>query len=320
MIAVVSDKYGPPEVQKIRKVEKPKPKGNEVLVKVYATTVNRTDCGLRSAQYFISRFFTGIFKPKYKVFGTEFAGKVEAVGKDVTEFKVGDRVFGFDDVTFGAHAEYKVIPSSSVITTIPHKMSYEEAAPISEGALYALNDIEAANVKKNQNVLIYGASGAIGSSALQIVKHVGAKVTAVCGTKNVKLIKSLEADKVIDYQKEDFTDTDQKFDFIFDAVGKSSYGACKKLLKPKGIYCSTELGPMWQNPFLAIWYSIMGSRRVIFPIPKASKEKVEYLKKLVESGAYKPLIDRLYPFEDIIEATRYVETGQKTGNVVIQVR
>lgn len=307
-------------MQKIRKIEKPKPKGNEVLVKVFATTVNRTDCGLRSAQYFISRFFTGLFKPKYKIFGTEFAGKVEAVGKDVTEFKVGNRVFGFDDVAFGAHAEYKVIPASSAITTIPQKISYIKAAPISEGALYALNFIEAANVKSSQNVLIYGASGAIGSSALQIVKHMGAKVTAVCGTKNVNLIKSLGADQVIDYQKEDFSDTNQKFDFIFDAVGKSTYGVCRKLLKPKGIYSSTEFGPMCQNPLLAIWYSIVGSRRVIFPIPKTSKEKVEYLKKLVGSGVYKPLIDRIYPFKDIIEATKYVETGQKTGNVVISVR
>lgn len=320
MIAVVSDKYGPPEVQKIIEIEKPKPNSHEVLVKIYATTVNRTDCGMRSAQYFISRLFTGIFKPKFKVFGSEFAGKVVAVGKEVKEFKIDDKVFGFDDVSFGAHAEYKVIPSSSTISTIPKYMTYVEAAPITEGALYAYNDIEAANVKKNHNVLIYGASGAIGSSAIQIIKHIGAKVTAVCGTKNVNLLKSLGADRVIDYKKEDFTQIDQQFDFIFDAVGKSSYGQCKKLLKPTGIYCSTELGFMCQNPLLAMWYSLIGSRRVIFPIPQSNKEKIEYLKNLIESGSYKPHVDRIYQLKDIIEATRYVETGKKVGNVVIQVR
>lgn len=319
MKAVVYTKYGPPEVLQIKEVKKPTPKDDEVLIKVYAATVNRTDCGFRSAKYFISRFFTGLMKPRKTIAGSEFAGKVVEIGADVRDFKPGDKVFGFDDVRGSAHAEYMTEPAAGPLTTMPEGFSYQEMAPAAEGATYALNAIKAVGVLKGQKVLVYGATGAIGSAAVQILKHLEAEVTAVCGTKNVKLVKSLGADNVISFEKEDFTRLDDRFDFVIDAVGKSSYGACKNLLNPKGKYCSTELGRGVQNPLLAVWFAITGSRKVIFPIPKINKENVEYIKQLIESGAYKPVIDRTYPLDEIIEAAKYVETGQKTGNVVIKV-
>ena len=234
MKAAVYKKYGPPEVVKLEEVEKPTPRSNEVLVKVYAATVNRTDCGFRSAEYFVSRFFSGLFKPKYRILGNEFAGIIEAIGKDVKLLNAGDKVFGYNDTKFGAHAEYLTIAETDAITTIPDGVTFEQAAPITEGAHYALCDIRAAKIKSGNNVMIYGASGAIGSAAVQLVKYFGATVTAVCNTQNVEVVRSLGADQVIDYLTQDFTKTDQKFDFIFDAVGKSSFRQCKPLLRNKG--------------------------------------------------------------------------------------
>ena len=317
MRAIVNTVYGPPEVVKLEEVDKPVAKDNEVLIKVYATTVNRTDCGFRSADYFITRFFSGLFKPRLKILGNEYAGEVEATGKAVTLFKTGDRVFGYNDSKFGAHAEYMTIDENGAIATIPENTTYEEAAPICEGAHYALCDIRAAKVRSGQNVLIYGATGAIGSAAVQLVKYFGAKVTAVCNTKNVDLVKSLGADIVVDYTRQDFTKTNQTFDFIFDAVGKSSFGKCKPLLGEKGIYISTELGKNSENIFLALMTPVIGGKKVLFPIPTISKEDVIFLKELVETSKFKPLIDRRYPLEQIVEAYSFVETGQKTGNVVI---
>jgi len=319
MKAAVNTKYGPPEVVHLMEVEKPVPKDDEVLIKVYATTVNRTDCGFRSAEYFISRFFSGLLKPKNKSLGNEFAGIIEAIGKEVKSFKVGDKVFGYNDISFGAHAEYMIMAENGAITTMPSNLSFDEAAPITEGGHYALCDIRAAKVKSGQNVMVYGATGAIGSAAVQLVKYFGAKVTAVCDTKNVELVKSLGADLVIDYTKADYTKVDQKYDFIFDAVGKSSFGKCKPILKEKGIYISTELGKNSENIFLALSTPIFGGKKVMFPLPTISKEDVLFLKVLVETGKYKPLIDRKYPFEQIVEAHKYVETGQKIGNVVISI-
>ena len=317
MRAIVNTKYGPPDVVKLMEVDKPVPKDNEVLIKVHATTVNRTDCGFRSAVYFISRFYSGLFRPKFKTLGNEFAGVIEAIGKNVTSFRIGDKVFGFSDINFGAHAEYMTIAENEAITTMPGNLTFEEAAPITEGGHYALCDIRAANVKSGQNVLIYGASGAIGSAAVQLTKYFGAKVTAVCNTKNVELLKSLGADQVIDYTTQDFTKTGQLFDFVFDSVGKSSFGQCKPLLNKKGIYISTELGKKSENIFLALFTPLLSGKKVLFPIPTISKEDVIFLKELVESGQYKPVIDRKYSLEQIVEAYKYVETGQKTGNVVI---
>ena len=319
MKAVIHTKYGPPEVLQLKEVEKPTPKDNEVLIKVYTTTMNRTDCGFRSAVYFISRFFSGLLKPKYQTLGCEFAGVIEEVGKDVTSFKIGEKVFGYNDTKFGAHAEYMTMAENEAIVTMPSDLSFEEAAPITEGAHYALCDIRAAKVKSGQNVMIYGATGAIGSAAVQLAKYFGAKVTAVCNTKNVELLKSLGADVVIDYQKQDFTKTDQTFDFIFDAVGKSSFGACKPLLNKNGIYISTELGKNGENIFLALITPMLGGKKVLFPLPTINKEDVVFLKDLVESGKFKPVIDRRYTLAQIVEAAKYVETGQKTGNVVITV-
>jgi len=319
MKAIVHTKYGPPEVLQLKEVEKPVPKDNEVLIKVYATTVNRTDCGFRSAEYFISRFFSGLLKPKYQTLGCEFAGVIEEVGKNVTVFKIGEKVFGYNDIKFGAHAEYMTLAENEAITTMPSNLSYEEAAPITEGGHYALCNIRAAKINGGQNVLIYGATGAIGSAAVQLVKYFGANITAVCNTKNVELVKSLGADEVIDYQKQDFTRTDKKFDFVFDAVGKSSFGQCKPRLKDKGIYISTELGKNGENIFYALTTPLFGGKKVLFPLPTITKEDVLFLKGLVEEGKFKPVIDRKYSLEQIVEAAKYVETGQKTGTVIITV-
>ena len=319
MKAIVCKKYGPPEVLQLRDVAKPVPRDNEVLIKIHATTVNRTDCATRKAKPFFARLITGLIRPKKTILGTEFAGEIEAVGKDVTSFKVGDKVFGFSGNDFGAHAEYMTMPEDGFLTTMPENMTYEEAAPSTEGAYYAHSFIRIANIQSGQRILINGATGAIGSAAVQLIKYFGAEVTAVCNTKNVALMKSLGADKVLDYTKEDFTKEDQRYDAVFDAVGKSSFGRCKPLLKPGGIYVSSELGYMAQNIILALVTPIIGNKKVMFPIPKHSDENIVLFKELIEAGKYKGVIDRCYPLEEIVEAYKYVETGQKTGNVVITV-
>ncbi len=317
MRAIINTEYRPPEVVKLMEVDKPTPKDNEVLIKVYATTVNRTDCGFRSAEYFISRFFSGLLRPKNKTLGNEFAGEIDAIGRNVTLFKTGDKVFGYNDTKFGAHAEYMTMMEDEAITTMPSNLTYEEAAPITEGGHYALCDLRAAKIKSGQKILINGATGAIGSAAVQLARHFGASVTAVCNTQNIELIKSLGADVVIDYSKEDFTKINQTFDIVFDAVGKSSFGRCKPLLNKKGIYMSTELGKNSENIFLALITPLFGGKKVLFPIPTISKKDVVFLKELVENNKYKPVIDRRYTLEQIVEAYKFVETGQKTGNVVV---
>ncbi|MBK9221847.1 MAG: NAD(P)-dependent alcohol dehydrogenase [Saprospiraceae bacterium] len=319
MKASIYTKYGPPEVVKITNAVKPTPKDNEVLIKIHATTVNRTDCGFRSAEYFIVRFFSGLFSPKNKILGSEFAGEIETMGKDVKSFNIGDRVFGYNDKSFGAHAEYMLMQEDDAITTMPTKLSYLESAPIIEGAHYALCDIRAAKIKNGQQVLINGATGGIGSSAVQLAKYFGAEVTAVCASHSIELVKSLGADDVIDYTKEDFTKRTKKFDVVFDAVGKSSFGNCKAILKYDGIYMSTELGYMSQNIFLALITAFFGKKKVLFPIPTINKADVNFLKNLVETEQFKPVIDRVYSLDQIVEAYKYVETGQKIGNVVIKV-
>jgi NADPH:quinone reductase-like Zn-dependent oxidoreductase len=319
MKAAIYTKYGPPEVVKLSEVDKPVPGDNEVLIHVRATTVNRTDCGFRSAEYFIVRFFSGLFVPKNRILGNEFAGDIEAIGHKVTAFKPGERVFGYNDTRFGAHAEYMTIAETGSLATIPGNTTYKEAAPITEGAHYALCDIRAAKIISGQSVLINGATGAIGSAAVQLVKHIGAEVTAVCDTRNLELVKSLGADEVVDYTRQDFTKLTRKFDVVFDAVGKSSFKRCRPLLKSKGIYMSTELGYLSQNPFLAIVTPFLGGKKVLFPMPSISKDDVRYLKDLVETGKFKPVIDREYALEQIVDAYRYVETGQKTGNVLISI-
>jgi NADPH:quinone reductase-like Zn-dependent oxidoreductase len=319
MKAAVHTSYGPPDVVRIAEVEKPTAKDNEVLVKVHATTVNRTDCGFRAAKPFFVRFFTGLVRPRVAVLGSEFAGEVEAVGSGVRSFEVGDRVFGFSGSWFGAHAEYMATPEDGSVAAMPANVTFEEAAASTEGSHYALSFIRKAKIRSGQDVLVNGATGAIGSAAVQLLKRLGANVTAVCDTEHVELVRGLGADRVIDYTAEDFTQDEQTYDVVLDAVGKSSFGRCKRLLKPRGIYLSSDLGPLSQNPILALVTPLLAGRRVMFPIPRDNQEMVRYFKDLIASGAFKPVIDRRYPLSQIVEAYRYVETGQKIGNVVISV-
>ena len=319
MKAVVYTQYGSPDVLQFKEVEKPVPKDNEVLIKIIATTVNRTDCGFRQPEYLVVRLVCGLFKPKRMILGSELAGIVAKIGKNVKTFTLGDAVFGLSTFNFGAHAEYVCIAEEKSITTKPANKSFNEAAAVCDGGFLALAFIKKIDFTNSPNILINGASGSIGSASVQLAKHFGAKVTAVCNTKDFKLLKSLGADEVIDYIKEDFTQNRQQYDVVIDAVGKSSYFRCRKILKPKGIYISTELGYLSQNIFLALLTPLFGGKKVFFPIPKDTKEDIVFLKKLMETGKYKAVIDRIYPFEQLVEATRYVETGEKIGNVVITV-
>jgi NADPH:quinone reductase-like Zn-dependent oxidoreductase len=319
MKAAVYTKYGSPDVIALKDVEKPVPENDQVLIRVHATTVNRTDCAALRGTPRFARVLYGLRGPKNPVLGNEFAGEVELVGNAVTMFNPGDKVFGYNDLTYGCHAKYVTMPERGMLAIMPDNLTFTDAAPTAEGAHYALKDIRRANVKSGQKVLVIGASGAIGSASVQILKHLGAEVTAVCGTRNVELVRSLGADRVVDYTTEDFTRTDERYDFVHDAVGKSSFRVCRKLLKPGGIYCPSELGFLAQNPFLALWTSRFGNKKVIFPVPRSSKDDMLFLADLVETGAFKPVIDRHYPLDEIAEAFRYVETGRKTGNVVITV-
>lgn len=322
MRAIIYTRYGPPDVLQLTEVEKPVPKDNEVLIRVHATTVNRTDNATIKAIPFFARLITGLFKPKKQTPGTEFAGDIEAVGKNVSSLKVGNKVFGFDDQGSGAHAQYLTISEDRAIT-IPGNISYEQAAASTEGAHYAYNFINKVNIEKGQNVLVNGATGAIGSAAVQLLQYFGVNVTAVCATKNIELVKSLGASKVIDYTKEDFTKDDQKYNLVFDAVGKSSFFKCIKLLLPGGVYISSDLGYMAQNIFLPlitpILKPLLGNKKTIFPMPVDIPGTLLLVRKLIEEGKFKAVIDRKYPLEQIVEAYRYVEKGEKIGNVVITV-
>jgi NADPH:quinone reductase-like Zn-dependent oxidoreductase len=319
MKAIVYTKYGSPDVLQHKEVEKPIPKDNEVLIRIVATTVNRTDCGFRRPEYFAVRLVGGLFKPKKHILGSELAGVVEATGKSVKTFKTGDDVFGLNTFNFGTHAEYVCVAEEKSITTKPDNLSFNEAASVCDGSFLALSIIKKINLTNSPNILINGASGSIGSASVQIARYFGAKITAVCNTKDFELLKSLGANEVIDYTKENFTENGQLYDVVIDAVGKSSFFHCRKILKPRGIYLSTELGYLSQNIFLALLTPLFGGKKVLFPIPKDTKEDIVFIKDLMEAGKYKAVIDRTYPFEQLIEATRYVETGQKVGNVVITI-
>jgi NADPH:quinone reductase-like Zn-dependent oxidoreductase len=315
--AVVHDRYGPPDVLRLEEVERPQPKDDEVLVRVRATTVTRTDTGLRSAEYFISRAVTGLLRPKHRITGMELAGEVEAVGSSVSEFEVGDRVFGVSG--YGAHAEFVCMRESEPMAHMPAGTTFEQAAPVCDGASLALACLRSAGLGAGQTVLVYGASGSVGTAAVQLAKHFGARVTAVCNTKNVELVSSLGADEVIDYLEQDFTKNGETYDVVFDAVGTHSFRRCRRSLKPGGTFVETDLGFMWHVPLLALLTRRIGDKRVRLGITRYSKEDVVFLKGLVEAGQYRAVIDRTYPLEDVVEASRYVETGQKTGNVVLRV-
>ncbi len=317
MKAIINTQYGPPEIVKLMDIPIPTPKPGEVLIRVKASTVNRTDCGFRSAEYFISRFFSGLFRPKNKTLGNEFAGIIEALGAGVTNYKIGDQVFGYNDKTFGAHAEFMTMDALGSMALMPTGWTFEDAAALTEGSHYALCDIHAAKVQAGQNILVYGATGAIGSAAVQLLKHFGTHVTAICSTPYMDLVKSLGADRVIDYTKEDYSNSEQRYDFIFDAVGKSSFGQAKKVLTENGIYISTELGKNSENVFLAM-IAKYKKKKVLFPIPSINKSDVDFLQSLAIAGKFKPVIDRSYTLEQMVEAYRYVESGQKIGNVIIK--
>jgi NADPH:quinone reductase-like Zn-dependent oxidoreductase len=312
-------RYGPPEVLRLEEVPKPDPGPGEMLVRVHATTVNRTDCGVRGAEPFIARLFTGITRPRHTILGSEFSGEVEAVGRDVASFAVGDAVFGLSTNESGAHAEYICLPESASLARKPAGMSHEQAAATCDGAMLALTGLRKARVEPGQTILVNGASGAIGSAAVQLARHFGAEVTAVCGTENLDLARSLGADRVIDFKRADFTKDDRRYDVVFDAVGKSSFRRCRRLLERHGVFLFTDLGFLWHAPFLALLTRFVGTRRVRIPIQRHDKQDILFIKDLVERGAFTPVIDRTYPFEEIVDAYRYVETGQKVGNVVITV-
>lgn len=315
----MSRRYGPPDVVRVTDVDKPAVGADDVLVRVHATTVNRTDCAYRAARPFFMRALTGPTRPRRVVLGTEYAGVVDAVGSGVTSFRVGDRVFGYNEGAFGAHAEYLAVPQGGAIAAMPDALTFEEAAPGTEGAHYALSFLRVARVRAGQNVLVHGATGAIGSAAVQLLKHRGVTVTAVCDTARLELVKGLGADRVVDYTAQDFTEDEQRYDAVFDAVGKSTFGRCRRLLKPGGLYLSSELGPGWQNVLLPLVTPLFRGRRVKFPFPRQNQEIVRHIGELMDTGGFKPVVDRRYPLERIADAYRFVETGQKTGNVVITV-
>ncbi|MEM9675086.1 MAG: NAD(P)-dependent alcohol dehydrogenase [Cyclobacteriaceae bacterium] len=318
MKAAVRTQYDPPEVLSIREVDMPEPESNEVRVKVQATTVNRTDCGILWGKPAIIRLFTGLSVPNLTSTGTDFAGEVEAIGTEVIRFQVGDRVWGFDDNGLASHAQYMTIAEDKPITTIPEGISYEQATASAEGAHYAYNFINKVKLQPDSKVMFNGATGAIGSAALQFLKYHGTYVTATANTKNINLIQSLGADRVIDYEQEDFTLDYDGYDFVFDAVGKSTFGKCKPLLKSGGVYISSELGPGAQNPFLALATPLLSDKKVRFPVPLNVPRSLEFTRKLLREGKFRPVIDRTYPLEEICKAFEYVHSGQKTGNVVIK--
>lgn len=319
MKAALYHEYGGPEVVHIGTAPKPVPKEDEVLIRVHAGTVNRTDCGFRSADYTIVRLFGGLVRPKFNILGCDYAGEIVETGSAVSDFAPGDRVVGFEEWKFGAHAEYIIQKAKQPFTRIPDAMTYEQAAPILEGAHYALNNLRAAKIAPGQRWLINGATGAIGSAAVQLAKYFGVHVTAVCAGKHTDLVRSLGADRVLDYHNEDFTELPDHFDVVFDAVGKRTFGECKPVLKRKGIYMSTELGPRSENPFLALLTPLFGGKRVLFPIPTLTRKDVEFIIGLVTEGKFRPVVDRTYPLDRIVEAYTYVETGMKTGNVVLTI-
>jgi NADPH:quinone reductase-like Zn-dependent oxidoreductase len=317
MRAVVYDRYGPPQVQRLEDVERPVPNEDEVLVKIHATTVNRTDCGWRSAKPFFARAFIGLLGPKQRILGMELAGEVAAVGAAVTEFEVGDQVFGVKG--FGAHAEFVCMRESGPLVHKPAGMTFEEAAAVCDGACTALSCLRGADLREGRSILIYGASGSIGTAAVQLAKYFGADVTAVCSPKGVEVVRSLGPDEIVDYLREDFTKNGKTYDVIFDAVGKQSFRRCRGSLKPGGIYLETDLGFMWHVPILALLTRRIGDKKVTLGMAKYRKQDVLFLKELIEAGKYRAVIDRSFPLDEVVEATRYVETQQKIGNVVLTV-
>jgi NADPH:quinone reductase-like Zn-dependent oxidoreductase len=323
MRAIVATKYGAPDVLQLQELEKPLPKDNEILIKMYATTATTADAMMRQGPSFVGRLFTGLSRPKNAIPGTEFAGEIEAVGQDVQRFKIGDRVFGSTGLGSGCYAEYICLPEDGALALKPTNMTFEEAAAIIEGGLTALPFLrDKGKIQSGYQVLINGASGSVGTAAVQLARHFEAEVTGVAGTRNLELVKSLGADQVVDYTKADFTANGRTYDIIFDAVGKSSFSRSKGALASNGIYLSTVLG----LPILLqmLRTSMVGGKKAVLTLtgtrPAGEKARdLRFIKELVEAGKLKAVIDRRYPLEQVAEAHRYVDTGHKTGNVVITV-
>ena len=322
MRAVICDRYGGPEVLRIEDVEKPVPTDREVLVRILAVAVTRADCATRQANRssgrgfeLVSRAVFGIRRPRQPILGGDFSGVVEAVGPAVKEFAAGDEVFGSRGVRFGAYAEFISVPEASRIARKPKGLSFVEAAGITDGGLYALSPLISAKVKNGDDVLVYGASGAIGTAGVQLAKQFGAHVTAVTSTKNIELVKSLGPDEVIDYTRQDFTRNGKSYDVIFDAVGKHSFARSRNSLKPGGRYLPTD----GAENLVHVFTTIVQNKKVVFPSRAATKKDLAFLRELIEAGKYRVVIDRTYALEDVVEAHRYVETGQKVGNVVLTV-
>lgn len=322
MKAIVYHEYGPADVLKLAEVAKPAPKDDEVLIRIHATSVTTGDVNMRGFTFvprgfgLISRLMFGYRRPNKAILGVEFAGEIEAVGKNVTLFKAGDQVFGLDGAGIGAYAEYKCMPESGGLALKPAGLTYEEAAAIPNGALTALTFLKKlANLRPGQQILVNGASGSVGSAAVQIAKHLGAEVTGVCSAANASLVKSLGADHVIDYTREDFTRSGRVYDVIFDTVGKTSLAQCRNVLAPGGLFLASAGGlPEFVQ---MLWTSLVGGQKVLAGISSESAEDLALVKELVETGELRPVIDRRYPLEQTAEAHRYVDTGRKKGNVVI---
>lgn len=317
MLAAYREKYCPPQNLQVTEIPDPVPGPGEILVRVHATTVNRTDCAVLTAKPFIMRFFTGLIKPKLPVPGTDFAGEVVALGAGVSNFKAGDRVFGFKDTGLGSQAQLMSISENAPLAKIPEGISYAEAAASLEAAHYAYNFLKKMKLAPGMQVLVNGASGGIGSAMVQMLRQREVNITAVCNGKNVERVRALGADRVINYEREDFTQSGGQFEFVFDAVGKSSFAKCRHLLNPKGCYLSSEPGPGGQNLFLPLLTAPWGGRRVHFPIPTDIQASITFISGMLSKGTFRPLIDRTYPLARIGEAYSYVMTGQKTGNVVV---
>jgi NADPH:quinone reductase-like Zn-dependent oxidoreductase len=319
MRAVVQDRYGPPEVLRIVEVARPEPKDDEVLIRIVATTVTQTDTHIRAAHPAAWRLVTGFQRPRWPHLGVELSGVVEGVGATVTEFKLGDRVFG-SPPWVGTHAEYICLRESAPITRMPADMSFEEAAAVADGASQALDAVRVAEVGPGTRLVIYGASGSLGTAAVQLAKHFGAHVTGVTSTKNVELVRSIGADEVVDYTREDFRKRGETYDAIIDAVGKYAFYWARRALKPGGIYVETDFGPHKVNTLVSLVTTRMsGTRRLKFAAGRRRKANVVLMKELIESGEYRPVIDRRYPLEQVVEAHRYVETWHKAGNVVLTI-
>lgn len=317
MLAACRERYVALSELRVKELPRPVPGENEMLIRVHATTVNRTDCAVLTGRPFIMRLFTGLFRPKRVVPGTDFAGIVVAVGSKVNRFKTGDRVWGFNDQGLGTQAQFATVDQKQPVSHIPEGLSFSDAVACAEGAHYAVNFLNKVTLTAGQRVMINGATGAIGSALLQLIKARGAFITATCQTQHLEMIRSMGADVVIDYTREDFTQQEGTFDFVFDAVGKSTFGKCKRLLTRRGIYISSELGPGAQNIFLALFTPLFRRRKVVFPIPSNIPASLAVIKQEVEQGRFRPLIDRHYPLAQISEAYLYAASGKKTGNVVI---